>query len=78
MPDICMCQNEKCGKKKTCYRYMAIPDRYWQSYFYPDENNCEHYWKISRKTSNELKERKEKFFQELKDSGEFEGDIENV
>ena len=32
MPDIAMCKNETCKLKKECYRYMAKPSKYWQSY----------------------------------------------
>jgi len=31
MPDITMCSNNYCPKKKKCYRYMAVPNM-WQSY----------------------------------------------
>ena len=32
MPDISMCKNETCKLKKECYRYMAEPSKYWQTY----------------------------------------------
>ena len=32
MPDISMCKNETCKLKKECYRYMATPSKYWQTY----------------------------------------------
>jgi hypothetical protein len=32
MPDIAMCKNETCKLKKDCYRYMAEPSKYWQTY----------------------------------------------
>ena len=32
MPDISMCKNETCKLKKECYRCMAEPSKYWQSY----------------------------------------------
>lgn len=31
MPDICMCTGN-CPISDYCYRYTAIPNRYWQSY----------------------------------------------
>jgi hypothetical protein len=39
MPDISMCENEDCPLKYSCYRYMAEPSEWWQSYadFKPDE-----------------------------------------
>lgn len=33
MPDICMCKDESCAGKNYCYRFMAKPDKYRQSYF---------------------------------------------
>ena len=32
MPDIAMCQNERCPFKGECYRYMAKPSLFSQSY----------------------------------------------
>jgi len=46
MPDITMCQNSECSKCGLCYRFVAEPNRYHQSYdtFKPDENgNCAEY-----------------------------------
>lgn len=31
MPDICMCTGN-CPVNEYCYRYMAKPNQYWQSY----------------------------------------------
>ena len=50
MPDISMCNGKKCPKKKQCYRYMAIPDRY-QSYAMFEESclkdkKFENFWSI--------------------------------
>ena len=51
MNDITMCQNENCERKLECYRYMAVPDDYWQSFSqyeyicYKDENNKENNYK---------------------------------
>ena len=33
MPDITMCRGDDCPKRETCYRFTAIPDQYWQSWF---------------------------------------------
>ena len=33
MPDIMMCRDNSCGKKKNCFRYMADPSEFRQSYF---------------------------------------------
>jgi hypothetical protein len=43
MPDITMCQNKKCKKKMECYRYIALPDKLYQSYFMPNENDCKNF-----------------------------------
>jgi hypothetical protein len=48
MPDISMCQNDKCKVNKECYRYMAIPSGY-QSYANFNENNCVSFWPIEGK-----------------------------
>jgi len=32
MPDITMCMSKDCPKKNECYRSMAKPDKYYQSY----------------------------------------------
>lgn len=47
MLDISMCQNKECPLCNTCYRFLATPDPYMQSYsdFAPDGNgDCEYYW----------------------------------
>lgn len=49
MPDICMCFNDTCPLRETCYRYKAKPCEYRQSYadFQPDENgHCNYFMKI--------------------------------
>jgi hypothetical protein len=48
MADITMCRGEGCPMKNTCWRFLAKPDEFRQSYFTspPNANNhCEHYWK---------------------------------
>ena len=32
MPDITMCENEKCPFKEECFRYTAKPSEHRQSY----------------------------------------------
>ena len=32
MPDISMCSNDECPLKNSCYRFMATPSEYMQSY----------------------------------------------
>ena len=33
MPDIAMCKGDGCSRREQCYRAMAKPDKYWQTYF---------------------------------------------
>lgn len=47
MPDISMCQNEKCKLKIECYRYMAKPSSY-QAYTHFNEENCKSFWSINK------------------------------
>jgi hypothetical protein len=44
MPDITMCSNHACPLRETCYRYMAEPNPWRQSYslFEPKNGECEH------------------------------------
>jgi hypothetical protein len=49
MPDITMCKRDDCKSKKKCFRYMANPNKYYQSYFgepYPEikDGKCEHFY----------------------------------
>lgn len=45
MPDISMCTGKECPIKNTCYRYIARPSEYRQSYFmsppYKPDGSCE-------------------------------------
>lgn len=60
MPDISMCKNETCPLKETCYRFMASPSKYGQSYsnFTPKtsldgKTKCEYHWEIQSLNKNE-------------------------
>ena len=55
MPDISMCQNEKCKLKIECYRYMAKPSNY-QSYANFNEDNCGYFWPIYKAEQEKLEE----------------------
>ena len=55
MADICMCDDDTCRLKDTCYRYKATPCYYSQVYFEtpprdykPDdeEETCGYYWEL--------------------------------
>jgi hypothetical protein len=51
MPDIAMCMNpESCYKKESCYRAVAEPSEYRQSYspFYKEGEDCRHYWRVQK------------------------------
>jgi hypothetical protein len=39
-PDMAMCRNDKCPKKETCYRYIAKPNPYWQTYMDFNGKDC--------------------------------------
>ena len=67
MPDITMCCNCNCPKRKKCYRYRAVPDQYWQSYAnyqphiqaklsYPAiyETVCDYFWEINEAVDKTL------------------------
>ena len=60
MPDISMCNgvrvdnnnSEMCPLRNSCYRYLATPSEFRQSFFVdapfikePDGTSCEYYWK---------------------------------
>jgi len=48
MPDISMCNGQQCPKKDTCFRYLAEPSKWRQTYFLgiplKEDGTCEHYW----------------------------------
>ena len=39
MPDITMCDNTQCELKEKCFRFMAKPNEYRQSYYEDDVRN---------------------------------------
>ena len=41
MPDIAMCLSFKCPKRGNCYRYLAKPSPYVQSYLHDNTQNGE-------------------------------------
>ena len=51
MADISMCSNDKCSKRKGCYRYTAIPNPYYQAYadFSNEDKPCGYNWENSQK-----------------------------
>lgn len=62
MPDITMCEDKKCPKKDTCYRFLAEPTPCWQPYFVNSPRkgkNCEYYWWHDWLTKEKKKEEKD-------------------
>lgn len=53
MVDICMCKNEECPLKDSCYRYRAEASE-WQTFFIvsdkmkkdAQEKKCTAYWEV--------------------------------
>ena len=59
MADITMCQNKKCKRKMDCYRYIAIPNQYYQSYFIAkDDKKCENFIQANKLNKERYEERK--------------------
>lgn len=53
MPDIAMCMNSNCPSRMKCYRYMAEPNPYRQSYgdfkpFITHKDRCEYFTPIRK------------------------------
>lgn len=50
MPDITMCTDKECPKHEECYRFKAIPDSEWQSYFSESprllNEDCDYFWEM--------------------------------
>ena len=48
MTDISKCSRRDCGKRCTCFRYLADEEESYQSYLIIDKvdvsNGCEEYW----------------------------------
>ena len=51
MPDVTMCQDDKCPQCNECYLFMAMPSKYRQSYFAESPrkgNKCEYFCEIKK------------------------------
>jgi hypothetical protein len=62
MPDISMCGGNKCPLKEECYRFLATPSEFAQSYFidipYNEEKKeCQYFW--DNKFYNKIKKENE-------------------
>ena len=57
MVDIAKCSRKDCGKRLSCFRYLAVSDEYGHTYLIIDdmdvEDGCKNYWQV--KNSKELK-----------------------
>ena len=57
MVDIAKCSRKDCGKRLSCFRYLADSDEYGQTYLIIDDmdvdDGCKNYWQV--KNSKELK-----------------------
>ena len=52
MADITMCMDTECPQNSRCYRYVALPNSRWQSYFMysPKKmDGCPEFWPIESK-----------------------------
>jgi len=58
MVDMAMCQRKDCPLRHKCYRFMAIPDPYWQSYLVVEKigKDCEHFIYFKQKRKRRHKE----------------------
>jgi hypothetical protein len=43
MPDITLCSNDTCERRKECNRFTSKPDSHWQSYIRFEEKDCEYF-----------------------------------
>ena len=60
MADITMCKDTTCPQNERCYRYIALPNDLWQSYFLSSPkkmDGCPEYWPISGDESKEYEDR---------------------
>jgi hypothetical protein len=53
MTDITKCSGEGCPLSETCYRFTAVGDPYYQSYFvqppYKEDTGCSMFWNTEGK-----------------------------
>lgn len=57
MSDITKCSGEGCPVKQSCYRFLATPNEFIQSYFsespYSEgKKDCDHYWDYGNYDAN--------------------------
>ena len=59
MPDISLCKNNNCTLRVNCFRFLAEPNEYRQSYgsFEPNENNeCSNFVDFSKHPHHKLRD----------------------
>lgn len=53
MADITMCNGMGCEVKRRCYRHMANPSEFRQSYFLntpmKKDSSCDYFWEVESK-----------------------------
>lgn len=55
MPDITMCRDTTCPQNGKCYRYVALPNPYRQSYFMSSPkkmDGCDYYWPLKEQNES--------------------------
>ena len=59
MPDISLCSGNNCNLKENCYRYLATPNPYRQSYFsnppLEEDGSCKFFWDNQRELTYDFK-----------------------
>jgi hypothetical protein len=62
MPDISMCNNQNCASRMKCYRFLAKPCEFLQSYIVLEVqlDKCELFWQATPSEIGQYKKRKEK------------------
>lgn len=66
MPDISMCNGQDCPLKDSCFRHIATPSMFMQSYFAEspfnkEKNKCDYYWEVKSKEQLEADEKANDF-----------------
>ncbi len=58
MPDISMCRDQECPSRETCFRFVATPSPFLQTYGAfgrrPNEAKCDHYWPATTAEARKL------------------------
>jgi hypothetical protein len=59
MVDMALCENKQCPRRHECFRYMSIPDPYWNYFSEFDHENCKDFIEIRDRpiVKNKLKEK---------------------